>query len=209
MSYMDDNEGWQVVILDHQYTTDNSITQTGTQRDYAFYISPYLGIEWDDYQPISGPRSLICPASELRNTTDEIRNLSYGGNEKVVNKGSAPYFPDKITTFKNVTTTFFAADRWISKDISSWSSYTVANYGGEENKTCHTYKGPWNGPPAPYHINRQNDATLVDSYHNGWAFLHNTNLNMLYIDGHAATCQERFDGRPSNYRFSDATPYFD
>lgn len=198
--YMSDNDGWHVVILDHDHPDRNPPPDNHGYGTFMYHLSPYLSLEWDDVLvrwPTSGPTVFFCPSAKFGTYKDELRNLCYGCNDKLwlEDYNGTAFVPPKIESLKAPSTTLLLADVWSE----------LTDGGGIEPE-----KKPWNAG-GPTFKNASHLAVLPTSLdvYNRWAWRHNEMLNMLYCDGHVSTRQKRYDGRPSDFRFTDSLPYWE
>ncbi|MHC4873930.1 MAG: type II secretion system protein [Planctomycetota bacterium] len=191
--YIDDNNGWQTWIA--QKSGGASISfPTNTEKTWAYYLGPYLGITFGVNSPESGPLVLVCPSSDLAEAV-ELNNICYGYNQSLGYSVDIENPPPKISALKNPSSIFLFADVW----------------NGFTHTSTLTYKAPWNGSTSPYIMQAAHLTTLVgvnDSY-NKWGWVHGENLTMLHADGHAKVSIMRYDGRPAEFRFLDTSTYYD
>lgn len=186
--YISDNDGWQVVIVDHE-DPNSANYPNGCQKCYAYYLRTYFDMEWNVSMPISGPTIFICGEANLLYTDSEVKNICYGYNQVYANNGASPYIPPKIINNNVPSETMLLSDGWVYQSTET----TKTSY--------YPYRAPWNAQSGAYIAYNDVFATLGE--YTDWAWRHNEMLNMLYIDGHVKTCEERYDGRPAGFRFSD------
>lgn len=192
--YIDDNDGWQPVIFKNNadgssvdYSDDNL-----KKKSWGYPLTQYMDITWSGNSPVSGQPLFICPSAELYTPT-VLLNMCYGYNQSLAYCLTVGNPHPKITTINDVSKVFVVADAWKSttKDALQMNS------------------GPWNGSVSAYIMLLTTQADISGNLNNKWAWRHGERLNMLFVDGSVSSKGERYDGRPSGFRFIDSSPYYE